>query len=162
MRSRRAVAYAAGWAGLTVAAALAVWWGLRPLLSPGVAGLPALPPSPSPTAVSLPASPTPAQPGRPVPVTPKPRASLFDGWAYSNGVFTRTFDVTGGHATVRIADGVVSLVSSSPRDGYTITSEQPDPQRLVVKFFKPGGRYSIVDCHWWEGRPYAEVTNLET
>ena len=86
---------------------------------------------------------------------------MYDGWAYSGGAFTRTFDVTGGTATVRIAGGVVTLVSSTPRDGYTITEEQPQPQRLVLKFLKPGGRYTIVDCHWWEGRPYAEVSFLE-
>ncbi|GIH06299.1 hypothetical protein Rhe02_43660 [Rhizocola hellebori] len=86
---------------------------------------------------------------------------MYDGWAYSNGAFTRSFDVTGGTATVRISGGVVSLVSSAARDGYTITQEQPQPQRLVLKFLKPGGRYTIVDCHWWEGRPYAEVSFLE-
>ncbi len=145
---------------LTVGAAFAVWWGLRPLLSSNLADVP-VSPSPSPTVVYLPASAPPAVPSRPASPVPKPKPSLYDGWAYSNGVFTRAFDVTGGQATVRIADGVVSLVSSSPRDGYTITSEQPQPQRLVLKFFKSGARYTIVDCHWWEGRPYAEVTNLE-
>jgi hypothetical protein len=156
MCSQRAFIYAVGWAVLTVLAAFAVWWGQRPLLSPGFAAI-EVPPSPSPTAIFVPAPA--ASPSSAAPVKPKP--SLYDGWAYSNGAFTRSFEVTGGKATVRIAGGVVRLVSSSPRDGYTITEEQPQPRRLVLKFFKPGGRYTIVDCHWWEGRPYAEVSLLE-
>ena len=88
MRSQRAFFYAVGWAVLTVLAAFAVWWGLRPLLSstfrapvpidafpfansgfrPGSAGLAA------------------ARRARRVPA-PKPKPSMYDGWAYSNGGF---------------------------------------------------------------------------
>ncbi|WP_203910119.1 hypothetical protein [Rhizocola hellebori] len=160
MRSQRAFFYAVGWAVLTVLAAFAVWWGLRPLLSSSFAAVP-MPASPSPTVIFVPASPASPSPARPSSAAPKPKPSMYDGWAYSNGAFTRSFDVTGGTATVRISGGVVSLVSSAARDGYTITQEQPQPQRLVLKFLKPGGRYTIVDCHWWEGRPYAEVSFLE-
>jgi hypothetical protein len=160
MRSQRAFFYGVGWAVLTVLASFAVWWGLRPLLSSSFAAV-EMTPSPSPTVVFVPAPAASPSPARPSSAAPKPKPSMYDGWAYSNGAFTRSFDVTGGSATVRIADGVVMLVSSSPRDGYTITEEQPQPQRLVLKFFKPGGRYTIVDCHWWEGRPYAEVSFLE-
>jgi hypothetical protein len=159
MRSQRAFFYAVGWAVLTVLAAFAVWWGLRPLLSSSFAGV-QVTPSPSPTVVFVPAPAGSPSPARPSSAPPKPKPSMYDGWAYHNGVFTRTFDVTGGTATVRIAGGAVTLVSSTPRDGYTITQEQPQPQRLVLKFFKPGGSYTIVDCHWWEGRPYAEVSLL--
>src|SRR5215218_3896794 len=128
MRAQRAFLYAVGWAGLTVLAAFAVWWGLRPLLTSSFAAVP----MPSPTAASIPA---PAASFMPSSAAPKPKPSMYDGWAYSGGAFTRSFDVTGGTAMVRIAGGVVTLVSSSQRDGYTITQEQPQPQRLVLKFF---------------------------
>ena len=159
MRSQRAFFYAVGWAVLTVLAAFAVWWGLRPLLSSGFAGVQVLP-SPSPSAVFVSAPVVVTSPSKANVSSPKPKPSMYDGWAYSNNAFTRTFDVTGGTATVRIAGGTVTLVSSAARDGYTITQEQPQPQRLVLKFFKSGGSYTIVDCHWWEGRPYAEVSLL--
>ncbi|HCU52179.1 MAG TPA: hypothetical protein DGG94_20685 [Micromonosporaceae bacterium] len=72
----------------------------------------------------------------------------------------RTFEVNGGTATVRIVDGHVSLVSSAPWEGYTITSRQPGPDRLVLEFFKPGEHYTVVDAMWWQNRPYAEVNNV--
>lgn len=163
MRLRQLIIYAAGWAGLTVLAAFAVWWGLRPLLSssidtapvnaapPAATGAPLALPSPVPSSHSSSSSTRPA-------ARPSPRASSLDGWEVINGSFVRTFEVTGGTATVRITAGTVELVSAVPRDGYTITPEQAGPQRLVLKFFKPGAAYTVVDAMWWENRPYAEVT----
>ncbi|HCT78906.1 MAG TPA: hypothetical protein DGT23_20570 [Micromonosporaceae bacterium] len=145
---------------LTVLAAFAVWWGLRPLLtSPFTA-----PPgkevvAPSPVVPSPSVTPSPSRSVAP-PRSVAPKPSLYDGWAFANGAFVRTFEVNGGTATVRIVDGHVSLVSSAPWEGYTITSRQPGPDRLVLEFFKPGEHYTVVDAMWWQNRPYAEVNNV--
>lgn len=150
MRVRR-VLYALGWAVLTVLAGSAVWWGLRPMMALKAPRPPLERPSASPV-VSAGATMS------PTPVVVKPKPSYYDGWAYANGVFTRTFDVTGGTAVVRIAGGRVELVSKAARDGYEILVEKPSPDRLVLRFYKPGAPYTVVDAMWFEGHPYAAIT----
>jgi hypothetical protein len=90
----------------------------------------------------------------------KPTPSMYDGWAFENGIFTRTFDTAGGRAVVRVLEGRVELVSSAANPGYKVSVPSPQqPQRLVVRF-DAIDRSTIVDCMWWESRPYAEVTNV--
>lgn len=152
----RRVFYAVGWAVLTVLAGSAVWWGLRPLLTTTLpVSTPPARAEPSPAVSSVVATP----PASPSPIVVKPKPSSYDGWAYANGVFTRTFDVTGGTATVRIAGGRVELIAKAARDGYEILVEQPAPTRLVLRFYKPGAPYTVVDAMWFEGHPYAAITS---
>jgi len=84
---------------------------------------------------------------------------MFEGWQYVNGVFTQTFTVDGGKATVRIAGGRVELVSSQAANGYRITPRQPSQDRLVVEFFD-GTHFFVLDAMWWENKPYAKVTQV--
>jgi hypothetical protein len=88
-----------------------------------------------------------------------PRPSMFDGWQFANGVFTRTFTLDGGRASVRITGGRVELVSSQAANGYKITPRQPSPDRLVVEFFD-GTHFFVLDAMWWESKPYAKVTQV--
>jgi hypothetical protein len=168
--SPRLLAYAAGWAALTVLAAGAVWWGLGPLLAPVLLPIaaPSPPSSPASSAAAVPSlvpsatvSPTaaPAQPRTSAPATPRPQPSSYDGWDFVDGVFTRSFDTTGGQAVVRIAGGRVELVSATPSPGYQVRPQQPEPQRLVIEFFD-GTHFIVLDAMWWENRPYAKVTNV--
>ncbi len=168
VRSSRVFTYAVGWAVLTVLAAGAVWWGLRPLLAPllsPVAAPPATTPSASPP-VSPSVAPSPAATPSKAPVTtpvrtdsPKPTPSYFDGWAYDGTAFTRTFDTAGGQALIRIAGGRVEVVSATPSAGYQMSSQQPHPERVVLRFDRVG-QSVIIDAMWWENRPYAEVTTV--
>lgn len=160
----RRLLFAVGWAVLTVLAGSAVWWGLRPLLA---STLPPASPSHLPSGTP-PASLTPSPPpssSPPVVVkskSPSPAVSFYDGWAFADGVFTRTFDVLGGTATIRIVAGHVELVSATPKNGYTSNVlPQDSPQRLVVRFDRPGGPASIIDAMWWQERPYAEVSEVK-
>jgi hypothetical protein len=166
MRSSRAIAYTAGWATLTTLAAAAVWWGLGPLLTPvvqsaAVPAQPSLSASPNPPASVASVAPAPSRSPAMVTaaVSPKPKPSMFEGWQFVNGVFTQTFTLEGGTATVRISDGRVSLVSAEARNGYTATPRQPSAQRLVVEFFD-GTHFFVLDAMWWENRPYATVTQV--
>jgi hypothetical protein len=176
MRMRRTFTYAAVWAALTVLAAVVVWWGLGPLLTPIMQSAASPPQSPSPTRVpSLAVSPvpvvsmpprttatpttTPGIPLSPSPSAVRPQPSMFEGWSYANGVFTQAFTLDGGRATVRIAGGRVELVSSQAATGYTATPRQPSPDRLVVDFFN-GTHFFVLDAMWWEGKPYAKVTQV--
>jgi hypothetical protein len=168
----RRLLYAAGWAVLTVLAGGAVWWGLSPLLSssgpwfarpdPPVssATAPGTTPPPGSTSPAVAPKTTAAKP--PVTSSPAPASSSYDGWAFSNGVFTRSFDMLGGTATMRIVNGHVELVEKSARGGYLSTVEQPQPERLVVRFYKPGGPASIIDAMWRDGSyPFAELSEIQ-
>jgi hypothetical protein len=84
---------------------------------------------------------------------------MFEGWQYAGGIFTQTFTVAGGKATVRIAGGRVELVSSQAANGYKVTPRQPSPDRLVVEFFD-GAHFFVLDAMWWENKPYAKVTQV--
>ena len=42
-----------------------------------------------------------------------------------------------GRHSFRIVDGRVELVDKTAQDGYTVIVEQPQPERLVVRFYKP-------------------------
>jgi len=84
---------------------------------------------------------------------------MYEGWQYVNGVFTQTFTLEAGKATVRITGGRVELVSSEARNGYRITPRQPSPERLVLEFFD-GTHFYVLDTMWWESRPYAKVTQV--
>ncbi|HEX6684942.1 MAG TPA: hypothetical protein VF062_19290 [Candidatus Limnocylindrales bacterium] len=149
VRMRRTFAFAAGWAVVTVLAAAAVWWGLGPLLQPIM-----------PSAATPPQSSSPLVSASPLAsASPLVKASAYEGWAYQAGVFTQTFTVDGGTATVRIVRGRVELVSSAAAGGYRVTPKQPSPDRLVVEFFD-GVHFFIVDTMWWENRPYAKVTQV--
>lgn len=153
VRSSRIISYAVGWAVLTVLAAGAVWWGLGPLLAPIMQVQAA--PTQSPAQIESPSpSPTPS-----ATASPKPRPSSYEGWQLSNGVFTQTFDLEAGKATVRIVGGRVELVSSQARNGYTVTPRQPSPDRLVLEFYN-GTHFYVLDAMWWENRPYSKLTQV--
>jgi hypothetical protein len=169
LRNVRRLLYGVGWALLTVLAGTAVWWGLRPLLA---ATDPVAKPGPSMAATAIPsqtgasAVPSAVPSSRPPvvgkPRSPSPSASSFDGWAFADGVFTRTFAAIGGTATIRIVNEKVELVSATPNSGYTTSVlPQDTPQRLVVRFDRPGGPASIIDAMWWLERPYAEVSEVK-
>jgi hypothetical protein len=151
--TRRTFTYAAVWAVLTVLAAAVVWWGLDPLLAPIMQSAASPPQSPSPSHVS------PTSVISPSSSPPRPKPSMFEGWQYANGVFTQTFTLAGGKATVRILGGRVELVSSQAANGYRITPRQPSPDRLVVEFFD-GTHFFVLDTMWWEDKPYAKVTEV--
>lgn len=111
------------------------------------------------------ASAVPASPGR---STARPPASsppvVVDGWTVTTEAdgsrsYLRSFRVPGGSTVIRMVPGRVSLVSATPSPGYSVTTGQPDPTRLVVQF-SASARYDIVDALWWNDHPYAEISNV--
>lgn len=77
----------------------------------------------------------------------------------ANGTKTylRSFSTAGGDTAIRMTPGNVSLVSATPRAGYTVDVARGDTTRLVVRFISGDQVYS-VDAIWWENRPYVEIT----
>lgn len=93
-------------------------------------------------------------------------ARTVDGWTVTTGadgvdVYLRSFRTGGGDAVIRIRAGVVSVVTATPRDGYSVSQSQSDPSRLAVQFVPAdGGVAYLVDCMWWQNGPHGEVTTI--
>jgi hypothetical protein len=101
-------------------------------------------------------------------VTSAAPARIVAGWTVTTGAdgvdtFLRSFRSEGGDAVIRIRDGVVSLVTATPRDGYSVSRAQTEPTRLVVQFISAGGDAAfLVDAMWWQGGPHGSVTRIGT
>ncbi|MFG2041083.1 hypothetical protein [Dactylosporangium sp. NPDC048998] len=134
-------------------------------------------PRPEPTILSDPSSaftpPTsapPAHAGASAPGGQKPTtaapARMVDGWTVTTGtdgvdVYLRSFRSDGGDAVIRIRAGVVSVVTATPRDGFSVSQSQTEPSRLVVQFVSSsGGAAYLVDCMWWQNAPHGQVTRI--
>ncbi|MEV6925251.1 DNA mismatch repair protein MutL [Dactylosporangium sp. NPDC051485] len=95
-------------------------------------------------------------------------ARSVDGWTVTTGsdgidVYLRSFRTDGGDAVIRIRDGVVSVVTATPRDGYSVAQSQTAPTRLLVQFISASGNSAwLVDCMWWQNGPHGEVTRIGT
>jgi hypothetical protein len=177
----------AAWCVATALSAGLVWLGLSPVLRTAVpdrvdtgsaadlqrsaqVGLGAGPTAstaPSPSALVSPSvSPSASRkpsPGRTsAPPPPAPTASTVDGWtvvAEEDGStsYVRHFATDGGETTIRMTPGRVELVSATPEPGYAMDTQQPGPDRVVVRFYTAGELFTI-DAIWWQNAPYAEVT----
>ncbi|MEV0132393.1 DNA mismatch repair protein MutL [Dactylosporangium sp. NPDC050688] len=118
-------------------------------------------PSPSPAAPRTSAAPTPS-----AKVTTAAPARVVDGWTVTTGgdgvdTYLRSFRSEGGDAVIRIRDGVVSVVTATPRDGYSVSRAQTEPTRLVVQFISDSGDAAyLVDAMWWQGTPHGTVTRI--
>jgi hypothetical protein len=113
------------------------------------------PPTHGPAGPSASSRPTTAAPAR-----------MVDGWTVTTGtdgvdVYLRSFRTDGGDAVIRIRAAVVSVVTATPRDGYSVSQGQTEPTRLVVQFIATGGGSAwLVDCMWWQNAPHGEVTRI--
>jgi hypothetical protein len=135
---------------------------------------PGLPAPSSPAGSSPTAGPSPAAPRTSSAATPTAKvttgspARVVDGWTVTTGgdgvdTYLRSFRSEGGDAVIRIRDGVVSLVTATPRDGYSVSRAQTEPTRLVVQFISDSGNAAfLVDAMWWQGGPHGTVTRIGT
>lgn len=95
-------------------------------------------------------------------------ARIVDGWTVTTGsdgvdTYLKSFRSDGGDAVIRIRAAVVSLVTASPRSGYSASVAQSEPTRLVVQFVSTSGSSAyLVDCLWWQDAPHGEVTRIGT
>ncbi|MEV1290157.1 DNA mismatch repair protein MutL [Micromonospora sp. NPDC049679] len=146
---------------------------LRDALAPGpdlIPGPTPRPPTPSAVATRTPsASPSPSS-ARTTPAERPPRppaastARTVDGWtvvdeADGSTSYVRRFEVEGGQTTIRMVPGRVILVTATPKPGFSVDTVQNEPQRLLVRFLAPN-RAFLVDAVWWDGRPFAEVSEI--
>ncbi|WIM96336.1 DNA mismatch repair protein MutL [Actinoplanes oblitus] len=99
------------------------------------------------------------------PATPTTPATVENGWTVTTGgdgvqVYVRSFTVKGGQAVVKMTGaGVVSLVTATPADGYTVEKTQSSPDDMAV-YFNETGHSFIIRAIWWNNAPFAEVSEI--
>jgi hypothetical protein len=167
------------WWLATLAGIAVCWLGVRPVLDAAVpdrlvafpaadSPLPVAPPAHpvGPPSVSPPASPAPSPSRLPRAsslgtASAAPTATVVDGWTrFPDGHFTRTFQLTGGTATVSAQDGVVELLSATPNPGYVMTVNPTGDDRVVVNFTGLNLHMSTLDARWSGSAPTATITEL--
>lgn len=92
------------------------------------------------------------------------RPQIVDGWRVSENAdgdktYTQTFEVEGGTATVRIVNANARVASAVPNDPYEVDIDQSESSRVIVSFHT-ANRNFIIDAMWWDGRPYAQVSEV--
>ena len=145
MRSSR-WAPIAGWCAATATSIVLASVALLPVLrtsSPEDSALAQLPaadsssfPAPLPSVTTPTRAVTPEAPepttttAKPAPATTTPATTTEDGWTVTTGdggrrTYVRSFRVEGGQAVIKMAsDGVVSLVTATPADGWAVQKVQ--------------------------------------
>lgn len=97
--------------------------------------------------------------------TAPPAATTEDGWTVTTGdgglrTYVRSFKVDGGQAVVKMtSDGVVSLVTATPADGYAVQKVQDSPDNMAV-YFNQTNHSFIIHAIWWNDKPFAEVSEV--
>ncbi|MFI1993885.1 DNA mismatch repair protein MutL [Actinoplanes sp. NPDC020271] len=116
---------------------------------------------PTPTSKSPRPSPKPST----AKATTKPATTTEDGWTVTTDgsglkTYVRSFSVKGGQAVVKMtSDGVVSLVTATPADGYAVEKTQSKPDDMAV-YFNETNHSFIIRAIWWNDAPFAEVSEI--
>lgn len=99
------------------------------------------------------------------PATTTPPTTTEDGWTVTTGddgvrTYVRSFRVEGGQAVIKMtSDGVVSLVTATPADGYAVQKVQDSPDNLAV-YFNATAHSFIIHAVWWSDKPFVEVSEV--
>ncbi|AEV89058.1 DNA mismatch repair protein MutL [Actinoplanes sp. SE50] len=177
----------AGWFVATATSIVLSWVALLPVLNAARADAGALPeidqvpaadvrtplpspavtpttPAPAPTSPSAKPSRKPSKSPAAVP-TGKPSTTNENGWTVTTdgaGVrtYVRSFSLKGGQAVIRMtSEGVVSLVTATPADGYAVEKTQSSPGDMAV-YFNETAHSFIIHAIWYNNAPYAQVDEI--
>ncbi|WP_250031671.1 DNA mismatch repair protein MutL [Paractinoplanes maris] len=123
-----------------------------------------------PVTTSKPTTPSP----RPTTTAPKPPpaatgttppATTEDGWTVTTAAdgkrtYVRSFRVEGGQAVIRMtSDAVVSLVTATPADGWSVQKVQDTPDNMAV-YFNETQHSFIIHATWFNDRPFVQVSEV--
>ena len=119
-------------------------------------------PTTTPTRTTSP-GPSGSPAGRTAP-TREPASEVLDGWTVTTDgdgarTFVRSFQVDGGHAVIRAADGRIELVTATPSNGFEVATVQNSPDNLAV-YFNEANHSFIVHVVWNVDRPFAQVDEI--
>jgi hypothetical protein len=97
--------------------------------------------------------------------TTAPKTTTEDGWTVTTAddglrTYVRSFQVEGGQAVIRMtSDGVVSLVTATPADGYAVQKFQDSADNMAV-YFNETNHSFIIHATWWDDKPFTEVSEI--
>lgn len=86
-----------------------------------------------------------------------------DGWTVTTDAsglrtYVRSFKCAGGQAVIKgTSDGVITLVTATPEDGYAVQS-QGSSNNLAVYF--TGARSFVIHAVWNVDKPYADISEV--
>lgn len=126
------------------------------------------PPATASTAAAS-ASPSPSRSRRPS-ASPTPRrtsaapTTVEDGWTVttdSNGKrsYVRSYRVDGGSTVIRMTANVVTLVTATPSDGYSVQTVQNSPDNLAV-YFNEVNHSFVIHAVWWNDKPFVQIDEI--
>ena len=72
--------------------------------------------------------------------------------------FDQAFSSAGGSITVTVANGAVTLASSSPAPGFAAEVHDNGPSRVEVRFFSSGGQEWRIRVELGSGGLTSEIT----
>ncbi|MGW1676984.1 hypothetical protein [Saccharopolyspora sp. NPDC002376] len=155
MRIHRAFTYVGVWLAATTAAVTVTWLGVRDVIHGAVFDQP----DPPPVARAVTVSPTEQPPPpEPPPTTTAAEPTTVDTPAPEvttpieepdDAEDVRAYDVTGGTVVLEVLPERATLISATPRAGYTVqTWEQPG--WLRVEFTTDGAASSLI-ATWHDG-----------
>ncbi|MEU4244891.1 DNA mismatch repair protein MutL [Actinoplanes sp. NPDC026619] len=97
--------------------------------------------------------------------TSLPPTKTEDGWTVTTAgdgrrTYVRSFQVEGGQAVIKMtSDGVVTLVTATPAQGYAVQKVQDSPDNMAV-YFNETNHSFIIHAVWWDDKPFAEVSEV--
>ncbi|MFC7530289.1 DNA mismatch repair protein MutL [Actinoplanes sp. GCM10030250] len=103
-------------------------------------------------------------PATTAPATTTPPTTTENGWTVTTGddgvkTYVRTFRCDGGQAVIKMTSrGIVTLVTATPADGYSVQKQGSDTNLVV--YFTSTARSFIVHAQWWNDAPLVEVNEI--
>ncbi|MCO8275435.1 DNA mismatch repair protein MutL [Actinoplanes sp. TRM 88003] len=97
--------------------------------------------------------------------TTTPPTTTEDGWTVTTAAdgtrtYVRSFRVEGGQAVIKMtSDGVVSLVTATPADGWSVQKVQDSPDNMAV-YFNETQHSFIIHATWFNDRPFVQVSEV--
>jgi hypothetical protein len=106
---------------------------------------------------------TPATPARTTPAA-RTTTTTEDGWTVTTDgdgdkTYVRSFRVEGGQTVIRMTEDVVTLVTATPSDGYSVQTVQNSPDNLAV-YFNEVNHSFVIHAVWNVDRPFVEVSEI--
>ncbi|MEV6306033.1 DNA mismatch repair protein MutL [Actinoplanes sp. NPDC051861] len=121
-------------------------------------------PSPTRTSKKPGTKPATTAPGTTAPATTTPPTTTENGWTVTTGgdgvkTYVRTFRCDGGTAAIKMtSQGIVSLVTATPADGYSVQKQGSDTNLAI--YFTSTERSFVIHAQWWNNEPFVEVTEI--
>jgi hypothetical protein len=94
-----------------------------------------------------------------------PPTTTEDGWTVTTAddglrTYVRSFPCEGGQAVIKVtSDSVVSLITATPADGFSVQKVQNSKDNLAV-YFNETNHSFIIHVTWFNDKPFAEVSEI--